>query len=215
MFSGLLAAQAAVPRQEMAVVTGVRNFVRLFGSTIGLAVAGAIVNNALRHGVEPLGLPENTVSRLLDDPTIINDDAFRSSLGESQHLGIILAYLDGFRAVFLMTVRWKRLLVIRSWHTNDSGAQVGCQGVSTLSAFCLIRQHELNREDDTKLKDEGRAVLDKFKVKKRRQEDVERGEASFPSEHKDDGTPRDASSDNASTSDSAPAVDGPTHVTPR
>lgn len=40
--SSLLAAQAAVPRHEVAVVTGVRNFVRLLGATLVLAVAGII-----------------------------------------------------------------------------------------------------------------------------------------------------------------------------
>jgi hypothetical protein len=39
----LLAAQAAVPRHEMAVVTGVRNFLRIMGSTLALAVAGTCI----------------------------------------------------------------------------------------------------------------------------------------------------------------------------
>jgi hypothetical protein len=34
----------------MAVVTGVRNFVRLFGSTLALAIAGALANNGAPPG---------------------------------------------------------------------------------------------------------------------------------------------------------------------
>ena len=39
----LIAIQAGVPKEEMAVVTGTRNFVRNLGGTFGLAVIGTIV----------------------------------------------------------------------------------------------------------------------------------------------------------------------------
>lgn len=102
--SEIVAAQAAVPRHEMAVVTGLRNFVRLLGSTIALAVNGAAINNALRSGVSSLGMTAAAVEQLLQEPTIINQPEFRAGLTDEQRHGILNAYLKGFKVVFLLTV---------------------------------------------------------------------------------------------------------------
>ena len=46
--TGLIAMQASLPRREMAVATGVRNFIRLLGGTIALAASAAILNNSIK-----------------------------------------------------------------------------------------------------------------------------------------------------------------------
>jgi hypothetical protein len=166
----LLAAQAAVPRREMAVVTGVRNFVRLLGSTLALAIAGALVNNALRSSVRTLGLDSADVDRLLDDPTVINNAAFRAKLSEVARNVVIEGYTKGFRRVFYVTV--------------------ACTCVAWLASVFLIGQHELKRADDDKLKEESKRMVREKKMRKKGGQgqgdmDVEKGEGEgSPSESK-------------------------------
>jgi hypothetical protein len=179
----LLAAQAAVPRHEMAVVTGVRNFVRLWGSTLALAIAGkepiavyyvvftyvilgSIVNNILRSTLRDLALPADQVSTLLDDPTAINSDVLRSVLTETQRITIIDGYTRGFHAVFYMTV--------------------ACQLIAFLSAVFLIGQHELMRADDKEIKARSKEMLRARKAARRAEKDTD-VEAATPSNEKGAG----------------------------
>lgn len=143
----LLAAQAAVPRQDMAVVTGTRNFVRLFGSTISLAIGAALVNNSLRTTLFRLALSPELASTILNDPTAINDGAVRAQLAPGQRDAIINGYLSGFRNVFYMTI--------------------ACQLVAFLSAVLLIEEHGLDRDDDRAQKDRSKAMLLAKKAKRR------------------------------------------------
>jgi MFS family permease len=145
--TSLLAAQAAVPRHEMAVVTGVRNFLRLLGSTLALAIAGALVNNALRSALSPLGLSAEEVNTLLDNPTAINDPSFRDTLTIAQRDAVIAGYSRGFKSVFYMTV--------------------ACMVIATLSAVFLIGHHDLKRSDDQKLKEESIQRLQDKKMKRK------------------------------------------------
>ena len=97
--------QAAVPRHEVAVATGIRNSVRLLGNTIGLAAAGAIVNNAMHSSLTSLGLSDSVVEELLVDPTAINSLSLAGGISPADRSKVIGAYLEGFRGVFYMTVR--------------------------------------------------------------------------------------------------------------
>lgn len=47
--TSLIAIQASVKRADMAVATGARNFIRLLGGTIALAVCAAILNNTVKY----------------------------------------------------------------------------------------------------------------------------------------------------------------------
>lgn len=138
----LLAAQAAVPRHEMAVVTGVRNFVRLFGSTIALAICASIVNNTLRTEIEPFGLSAEQIDALVDDPTIINDPS-KIDLSEEAKRIVIAGYTKGFRSVFFLTL--------------------ASTLIAFLSAVLCVEQHELNREDDQELKRQGKEFIKQMK----------------------------------------------------
>jgi MFS family permease len=48
LMTGIIAVQAFLPRKQMAVATGTRNFLRLLGGTISLAVCAAILNNTFK-----------------------------------------------------------------------------------------------------------------------------------------------------------------------
>ena len=45
---GLVSMQAAVKREEMAVVTSLRNFLRILGGALALAACSALLNNTVK-----------------------------------------------------------------------------------------------------------------------------------------------------------------------
>lgn len=94
----LIAIQAGVDKENMAVVTGTRNFVRNLGSTIGLAVTGTIINNVVRSGLmsADLGLSEDQIRSLLRDPT----SAAGLGMGDEVNQALLAAYHIGFQRVF-------------------------------------------------------------------------------------------------------------------
>ena len=163
--SSLLAAQAAVPRHEMAVVTGVRNFVRLFGSTIALAICASIINNELRSAIAPLGLSSDIISVLQNDPTSINDPA-QLNLTSHQKAVIVAGYTKGFHSVFYLTT--------------------ACCVIAFLSALLLIDQLELNRADDQDLKRQTKEAMLQKKLAKQREKDLEAGIVDSPEKESGD-----------------------------
>ncbi|KUJ13623.1 MFS general substrate transporter [Mollisia scopiformis] len=136
----LIAIQAGVSRREMAVVTSFRNFIRNLGATLGLAVAGTIINNSLRAALTQVGsLGSNDVQWLLNHPAEVLSGATilpgtQTSLDLKEEF--IAAYKKGFRIVFLL------------------GA--GLAALAFIFAFALLPQLELSRPDEVKLKREGR-----------------------------------------------------------
>ncbi|KAG8927950.1 hypothetical protein FRC02_007569 [Tulasnella sp. 418] len=92
----LIAVQAAVDRKDVSVTTGTRNLVRNFGGTVGLAVAGSILNNILS-------------SRLADLPTIIKEQIIAdpvsslSMLDDSTSELLRSAYQSAFRTIFIIS----------------------------------------------------------------------------------------------------------------
>ncbi|KAL1859105.1 hypothetical protein Plec18170_002220 [Paecilomyces lecythidis] len=140
----LVAIQAAVSRKDMAVVTGARNFIRNLGGTIGLAIAGTIINNSLRSAFSTVNfqVSETEVNSIINDPlsflskkdgTDQNSAAIRDAL--------IDGYKRGFQAMF--------------W------VMAGLAGLAFLMAFFLMPQLTLDRADDKKLKEEAKAELKK------------------------------------------------------
>ncbi|KIK80219.1 hypothetical protein PAXRUDRAFT_244285 [Paxillus rubicundulus Ve08.2h10] len=66
-----VAAQASVSRKDMSVVTAVRNFVRMFGGTLSLAIGSTLINNSLRTALSSLALTPSAIATIIDDPTIL------------------------------------------------------------------------------------------------------------------------------------------------
>ncbi|KAL0254266.1 hypothetical protein SLS55_009740 [Diplodia seriata] len=132
----LVAIQAGVPRGDMAVVTAWRNFVRNLGATLGLAVAGTVVNNAVEGAVGALGLGEGEVRRLLRNPESVLEEMGGGGRAERVRSALEGAYRRGFRTLF--------------WIDAAAAAVAFCV------AAALLPQVSLVREDDGKLKEEAR-----------------------------------------------------------
>ncbi|KAF7167624.1 hypothetical protein CNMCM5623_000897 [Aspergillus felis] len=135
----LIAIQAGVERREMAVVTSFRNFVRNLGGTLGLAVAGTIINNLLSSSISSLGFTPSETRSFLSSPK-----NFLSSLpadeAERVRALVVPAYQRGFRIIFVI-----------------GGALAA---FAFCLAFVLMPQVELNRADDAKLKEEAKKRVD-------------------------------------------------------
>lgn len=135
----LIAIQAGVERKHMAVVTSSRNFFRNLGGTLGLAISGTILNNAVRATLSPQGLSDSDIQLLLDSPSV-----FRESFGQqrTESLRVVLgsAYRDGFRVIFIV------------------GAVLNA--LSLLATFFMIPQVNLERKDDDQLKEKGKRRYD-------------------------------------------------------
>ncbi|CAN9240191.1 unnamed protein product [Alternaria alternata] len=135
----LIAVQAGVERKHMAVVTSTRNFIRNLGGTLGLAISGTIINNAVRSSLIPYGLSKPEIRMLLDTP-----DMFRDSVGHERtdliRAALASAYQQGFRVVFIVGAVLNALAFIAAWF--------------------LMPQVELSRKDDAQLKEEGKKRRD-------------------------------------------------------
>ncbi|KAB2109623.1 hypothetical protein AG0111_0g1106 [Alternaria gaisen] len=131
----LIAVQAGVERKHMAVVTSTRNFIRNLGGTLGLAISGTIVNNAVRFSLVPYGLSKPEIRMLLDTP-----DMFRDSVGQERtdliRAALASAYQQGFRVIFIVGAVLNAFAFIAAWF--------------------LMPQVELSRKDDAQLKEEGK-----------------------------------------------------------
>ncbi|KAF4536950.1 Tetracycline resistance protein TetB/drug resistance transporter [Lasiodiplodia theobromae] len=134
----LVAIQAGVARRDMAIVTSWRNFIRNLGATLGLAVAGTIVNNSLRGAVAPLGLSSAEVRSLLKNPeNVLSQKSDAGADAERIRTALMGAYKDGFRILF---------------YVNAALA-----AVAFFVALALLPQISLVRDDDKKLQEEARA----------------------------------------------------------
>ncbi|KAF2092062.1 putative MFS drug transporter [Saccharata proteae CBS 121410] len=145
----LVAIQAGVERKDMAVVTAFRNFIRNLGATLGLAIAGTIINNSLRSALNPLGLSNAEVELLLNDPSSAVDSSNGTSTALIQST-LLDAYSRGFRNIFYV--------------------MAAMASFAFFVATFLLPQVELNRSDDQKLKEEGKL----FNEKMRQEKDVEK-----------------------------------------
>ncbi|KAI9044278.1 putative MFS drug transporter [Aspergillus affinis] len=131
----LIAVQAGVDRREMAVVTSFRNFVRNLGGTLGLAIAGTIINNLISSAVSSLGLSDSEKRSFLSSPQNYLSQLPAEEADHARSL-LIPAYQKGFRIIFII------------------GAALSA--LAFFLAAWLMPQVSLNRDDDEKLKQEGR-----------------------------------------------------------
>jgi hypothetical protein len=131
----LIAVQAGVERKHMAIVTSFRNFIRNLGGTLGLAISGTIINNAIRASLTSHGVSKTGIQRLINSP-----DLFRHEFGPERtdllRAELAIAYVKGFRVIFIVCAVLNALAFIAAWF--------------------LIPQVKLIRDDDAKLKEEGK-----------------------------------------------------------
>ncbi|GFF33825.1 uncharacterized MFS-type transporter C1399.02 [Aspergillus udagawae] len=135
----LIAIQAGVERRDMAVVTSFRNFVRNLGGTLGLAVAGTIINNLLSSSISSLGFTPSETRSFLSSPQNYLS-GLSADEAERVRALVVPAYKRGFRIIFVI-----------------GGALAA---FAFCLAFVLMPQVELNRADDAKLKEEAKKRVD-------------------------------------------------------
>ncbi|KAH7102879.1 MFS general substrate transporter [Auriculariales sp. MPI-PUGE-AT-0066] len=105
-----------------------------------------------------LGLSEETIDTLLDNPTVINQVEFKAMLSTSQRFGILNSYMKGFTTVFYVTV--------------------GLQAIATASSVLLIKHHELRRPDDEAMKQQGRDLVRNKQLGQDDEQDLEKAAIS-------------------------------------
>ncbi|KZT60557.1 MFS general substrate transporter [Calocera cornea HHB12733] len=140
----LSALQGAVPRSEVSVATGFRNFVRLLFGTVFLAIGSAIINQS----VNGLGLSAALVTQILNDPPSIHTIP---DITDATRARIIEAYHGGFRTVFYLLL--------------------GDSIVMAIVCFTMIQHNSLRRDDDAELKAAGHKFMEDRKKKKQAKKD--------------------------------------------
>ncbi|KAF9554182.1 MFS general substrate transporter [Agrocybe pediades] len=127
-----VAAQASVPRKDMSVVTAFRNFIRLLGGALSLAVGSTILNNSLRSAMSTLGLPSSVVISVIDDPSHLSSPTSLSITPEAASFILNNGYTKGFKTIFILNA--------------------SLTAVATLASVVLIKHKELTRSDEKELK---------------------------------------------------------------
>lgn len=135
----LVAAQNAVDRKDLAVVTSTRNFMRLFGGTLGLAISYTILNNTVRSEVR--GLSDAVIRQVVRNPKLITSGGFDAATSEK----LLNAYVQGFRNVFRFGL--------------------GLTLLAFVVTLLFTKEFSLDRGDDAKRKEEGKQW---YKEKKER-----------------------------------------------
>ncbi|KLT41071.1 putative tetracycline efflux protein [Cutaneotrichosporon oleaginosum] len=140
--TSLIAIQASVDRKDMATATGTRNFLRMLGGTVTLAVCTAIVNNIARSMLDEV-FPADVVTAVLAAPTELAVMGF-----DEQQIRLVReAYSRGINGCF--------------WFS------VPMAGISFFITVFFIRRVSLKREDDEQKKAEGRAWAEARKKQRR------------------------------------------------
>lgn len=101
MQTSLVAAQAAVKREQVAAISACRNAIRMLGTTLALAYAATILNNSVRASVGDGTLTEEQFRAVIEDP-IQAYDGFGGSLSQSTVDTILRGYTGGFDTIFIV-----------------------------------------------------------------------------------------------------------------
>ncbi|KIK56164.1 hypothetical protein GYMLUDRAFT_47377 [Collybiopsis luxurians FD-317 M1] len=137
-----VAAQASVARRDMAVVSAVRNFLRMLGAALALPSSAALLDNAVRASLDTLSLPSTTISSIINDPSVLRDPSRIAQYGLSQlQADTILnnGYNKGFKDVIIL---------------DTSLAVLAC-----FVSIVMIKHKNLDRGDEDRLKAEAQEAL--------------------------------------------------------
>ncbi|KAF8869428.1 major facilitator superfamily-domain-containing protein [Infundibulicybe gibba] len=152
-----VAAQASVARKDMSVVTAFRNFIRLLGGTLSLAIGSTIINNSLRGAMTSLSLSPALISTIISDPARLGSPA-ASGLSASTAMEILSnGYTRGVRVIFLLNAALCAL--------------------ATVVSVVMIKHKELTRGDEEKLRGEAREPVASVDVEMKAGDVEKKGEA--------------------------------------
>jgi len=112
----------------MAVVTGTRNFVRMLGGTVALAVCQAILNNTVKVQLQQASFPEDLIDDITSSPTTYST----LPLTAAQVVTVQTAFSNGVQNVFRFCFP--------------------CAIVAFFASVFMIEQHSLKRGDEQELK---------------------------------------------------------------
>ena len=135
---------ACQDRKAVAVALSTRNYLRLLGGSIFLAVGTTIVNNGFRRRLNGLIEPA-ILQSILDDPVYIQY-TLKRTVDSATFDTIIDAYIGAFRTLFFVVMGLLLLAVI----------------ITVL----FVQHHSLKRDDDQKLKEEGKKYVAEQKARK-------------------------------------------------
>jgi hypothetical protein len=99
----LVAAQAHSLKSDRAVVISVRNFLRAFGGSLGLALSSAVFSNALKRSLNSpsSALPQSVKANILDAILRVPD---LSALSSTEREEVLNSYMVASHTVFLVWV---------------------------------------------------------------------------------------------------------------
>ncbi len=117
--TALVASQAHCVKADRAVVISTRNFCRTFGAATGLAVCAAIFSNVLQSRL-PQALPDSfrqtVTASIFKTPDL-------SALTQNQRDGVLTAYADASRAVFILWAPTMFVCFLSMFFVEDKGLQ--------------------------------------------------------------------------------------------
>ncbi|KAJ7634547.1 MFS general substrate transporter [Roridomyces roridus] len=158
MQTTMVAVQASVARRDMSVVTAMRNFLRLLGGTLSLAVASTLINNNLRTAMDNLSISPSLIKQIIDDPTILHNP---TSVGLSSTDGTDIlyhGYTKGFSSLFIMNA--------------------ALTAFATCVSVVFIKHKELSRGDEEALRQ--KAIREEVERKMKKQQKPGKSGAATP-----------------------------------
>ncbi|GAK68325.1 MFS general substrate transporter [Moesziomyces antarcticus] len=162
----LVAAQNAVHRRDLAVVTSTRNFMRLFGGTLCLAISYTILNNSVRSGAR--GLPADVVAAAVRNPKLITSGEWDKDVSEQ----LLRAYVLAFRNVFRFGL--------------------GLTLLAFVVTLVFTKEFSLDRGDDERRKEEGKQW---YREKKERRQAKKDQSAPHSTRHSHESHARESERD--------------------
>jgi EmrB/QacA subfamily drug resistance transporter len=114
----ILAVQNSVEHRDMGTATAVETFARQIGSSFGVAVFGAILNNRLTYYLPRL-LPRGAVQRLDPRALVSSPAAIRRLPPDVQH-GVITALSKSIHVTFLFAAPLCVLAFVITWFLKES-----------------------------------------------------------------------------------------------
>jgi hypothetical protein len=155
--TSLIAIQACVARKDMATATGCRNFLRMLGGTVSLAVCAAIINNLVSARLKDLGLGPDLELRILQAPT------------ELSHMGLSDTEIAFVRSAYSKQTGTEVFIL-----TTPAKAINACfffcvplTGLSFFVTIFFIKRIPLKRGDEAELKAEAKKWVEERKGESR------------------------------------------------
>ncbi|KAJ8662541.1 hypothetical protein O0I10_001502 [Lichtheimia ornata] len=108
-----ISAQASVEKRDIAVIVGLNTFMRLVGSTLGIAVADALLKMGLEKRL-PLAIPLDYVSDILNSPETIHGTLPVEYIEAAKQ-----AYADSLKDVWHVSSGFVGLAFLLSWFTKQ------------------------------------------------------------------------------------------------